>query len=182
LKTVESTGNEDYLAIDNHLLGLLLKMRQQTYRADSQNKASTREPNAIWPPIASIAYGNSELPDGSVTFVVQGACGAIEMRSVLIQAKDYFGTSKLDNEKLQKHAAKAVDKTLWVAFGRDPLFCVASREQKLQVGKKLRHKRCFFGFPVDKGAILEGVMEKLDKQRELGGFNTFGVMARLDEA
>lgn len=104
--------------------------------------------------------------DGIVTF---NACKGKESRrrrvSIMIQAKDYHGNSRLDTTKLNKHAKTMNNKVLDGVFGSPRLLCVASGHESSTETKTDVMPRDYFPFEFNQGELLSHLLVSLQSQR-----------------
>ena len=121
------------------------------------------------PPVACINHGNSEFPDGFVTFyAVENDCDDQQAQkwTVMIQAKDYHGVNNsIDAMKLNCHAEKTEQEALDGVFGENRLLCVASSHPSLVTTRSPSQKQKFLPFAFQKGYLLSALLKVLKERR-----------------
>ncbi|KAL3921834.1 MAG: hypothetical protein SGILL_002537, partial [Bacillariaceae sp.] len=158
LDILESTdgSNESFLQIDDRLRSAVL------------NSMGCRNANqGTIPPIACVNEGNSDLCDGIVTFfaIDRNDSEVVKRMSILLQAKDYHGTSKVDATKMNLHAQKHDSTVLDACFGETRLFCVASTRRALFPKGSVGIPREYVLFAFDDGLLLTELLESLQSMR-----------------
>ena len=122
--------------------------------------------DGFWPPLASVAKGSSPYADGYVNFFAKRRSTSPTMYTIMVQAKDYFSSTKIDGKKLQRDLQRCRTKEISAAFGTSRLMCVASRYDKMVVSKRsYTYPRDFIMFSTDKSELLSDLMDTLDTQR-----------------
>ena len=134
-----------------------------------------RKRKTFSPPVACTNYGNSSLPDGYVTFVVEDkkaskktaskkeASKRLQKWTIMIQAKDYHGSS-INAASLNKHAENACTPLLNGIFGENRLLCVASSDGSIESSRKAS-ERNFLPFHVQKSDLFKALLKQLKEQR-----------------
>ena len=119
-----------------------------------------------------INYGNSDLPDGFVTFFAveedeeEEMDGRDEKFSIMIQAKDYHDETNIDATKLNEHAAKASNSVFNGLFGDDDyrLVAVASTHKSLFATRRVAARE-FMPYSVKESVLIGDLHSKLTEQR-----------------
>jgi len=177
---VASSQQEETLTMDRDMLIGLTQMRQ--------NKDCDGTPQYFTPSLCSVAEGNSNLADGTVSFIGAKWNEREEkledhaMYTICVQAKDIFGKS-LKMEKVHNNLNRVKHDLNNIPFGENRMYCVASRahlvtrarvnlDNGFTDGKrnddmpKLETKISpFVSYPTDGTKILSGVMEAIDERR-----------------
>jgi len=151
LVRVELAIKETYLQVDKSLYKAIESMLN-----DSDTFAA---------PIACINYGNSDLPDGIVTFYAKQRDPNSEPKkwSIMIQAKDYHSRG-VDAKQLNEHAEKAGGKLLDGLFGEKRLLlCVAGTTVLCK--KATTTQRNYLPFAFQHGKLVEDLLASLTEQR-----------------
>jgi len=148
---VELAIKETYLQVDKSLYKAIESMLN-----DSDTFAA---------PIACINYGNSDLPDGIVTFYAKQRDPNSEPKkwSIMVQAKDYHSKG-VDAKQLNEHAEKAGGKLLDGLFGEKRLLlCVAGTTVLCK--KATTTQRNYLPFAFQHGKLVADLLASLTKQR-----------------
>eukprot|EP00978_Attheya_sp_CCMP212_P026630 scaffold88046_cov29-Attheya_sp.AAC.2 len=122
------------------------------------------------PPFCSLAYGNSDLNDGYVTFFTQPKDNPEEKPmkvTVQNQSKDFLSpSSTIDARKISEQVVKCSMPCVVSVFGRG-LFCVSSKRAAWSVKEeaKIQLSRSFVGFAIDSSMLLPDLLGKLEDLR-----------------
>ncbi|KAL3912012.1 MAG: hypothetical protein SGILL_007053, partial [Bacillariaceae sp.] len=153
-----SISESDTITMDRNLMGAL------KYGFD---RGGDGEHTHI-PAIAAVNHGNSDLCDGIVTFHAQEKDDPDSVRkmSIMIQAKDYHESSKVDVTSLNEQAKKHDNEVLDYFFGKTRLFCVASTPEAVSGARKDTLERQYVPFVVSRGHLLSDILDSLQGQRD----------------
>ncbi|CAB9504085.1 expressed unknown protein [Seminavis robusta] len=162
LKIVESSNYGELLQLEEKLEDAI---RSTNAPCDSSGKV---------PPIAFINEGNSPLFDGGVTFLAVdreskeiGELGDVCTMSILNQAKDFHGDSKIDATKLNEHAERVGKPLLDWVFGQKRLLCVSSTSSSLLVASGTAKDRDYLPYDFTRSKLLAPLLRSLKDQRWL---------------
>ena len=163
----EEEDKYKYLQIDCNAAAALKGMEEN--ETMTETKLSAR-------PIAFGNYGNSQLPDGFVTFHAKNnKMSVCKKWNIMVQSKDYFGTS-IDAKSLNKLAERSKSHLLDSMFGKNRLFAVASGHKSVVASHKTKVKgECIpYNLSADHSMLMKGLLELLS-QNEKSRIEKFAV-------
>eukprot|EP00978_Attheya_sp_CCMP212_P047082 scaffold421216_cov54-Attheya_sp.AAC.2 len=153
---------------DEGNVGLL--MDEEIGMAAKSFECEAEDSSKFSPPFCSLAYGNSHLNDGYVTFFTQPKDNPEEKPTkvtVQNQSKDFLSpSSTIDARKISEQVVKCSMPCVVSVFGRG-LFCVSSKHAAWSVKDKakIQLSRSFVGFAIDSSKLLPGLLGKLEDLR-----------------
>jgi len=156
-KDSDEEENDEYLQIDCNAAKALMGM------TGSESTATEK----FCTPAAFVNCGNSPLPDGFVTFYAVNDANVCEKWTIMVQAKDYFGTS-INAKSLNEHATRSKSHFLDDFFGKNRLLAVASGHNSLVASRRTPTKREFIPYMLsaDHSTLLKGLLGQLERNEQ----------------